>query len=370
MLRPLWLSACLIGVLAAAEPADKDRIIQKNAPVIEAAEVVSETTEAVTYKITPNAQPATKRSSAILRVEYAGMEGGNYHAGIEALERGAYEEAADRFRLASQGEREWEKVYGSLAEGGAFEQAKRYADAAAAFKTVIDGFPKHRLALDASYRAGMNLALAKDQANATKLADSLSEQAKGLIGPPAESRANAIRAALALAGGNLAKVEEFARKVRLQPVDELDTWFHFNIWLAETFRKANKAKEAARTIDSIIPYLDGEPARKAQELGIKGLALIDSDPQGALVELIKLDVLPFGSEELRCEARYQAGRLLLAEAKTLAANPETAKDERKAAFVIEQRKAARLLLQASSDSLTTSPAKDQAKTLLGTLGAN
>ncbi len=354
--------------VTAADLPERDRILQRSGPVIEASEVISETAESVTYKVTANAQPGSKRSSGVLRVEYAGMKAGNYHAGVEALGRGAYDEAADRFHQAASGEHEWERVYGSFAEGDAQEMGKHYAEAAKAFQAGLTAAPKHRLVLDETYRLGMNQAWAKDPA-ATKTADDLSSLAKGTIGQPAESRANAIRAAIALGAGNQGKFDEYAKKAVLRPTDEPDAWFHFNLWLAEAYRTNGKAKDAARIIDSMLPTLDSDPARKAQALGIKGMALIETDPQAAMVELMKLDVLPFGSEEQRCESRLQSGKLMLAEAKALAANPDTAKDERKQAFVKELERGGRFLLQAASDSLTTLPAKDQAKTLLQSLPA-
>ena len=345
---------------------ERDRIIQRSGPVIEASEVVSETVENVTYKVTANAQPGAKRSTSILRVEYAGMNSGAYRAGVEALGRGAYDEAADRFHQFATGEREWERVYGAMAEGDALEIGNHYAEAAKAFQSALIAAPKHRLALDITYRFGMNQAWAKDAA-VTKTIENLSLLSKGPIGQPAESRANAVRSAVALAAGNTLKFDEFAKKAVLRPTDEPDAWFHFNLWLADAYRTNGKAKEAARIVDSMLPTLDTDPARKAQALGIKGLALMESDPQAAMVEMIKLDVLPFGSEEQRCEARLNAGKLMLAESKTLAANPDTAKDEKKTAFVKELERGARMMLQAASDSLTTHPAKAQATTLLQSL---
>ncbi len=366
MIRTFLLIAGTLGALAAAEATDKDRIYQKSGPLIEATEVVSETVENVSYKLTATAAPTAKRSTQVLRIEYAGMQTGGFRAGLDALNRGAYDEAADRFHQVAQGEREWEKVYGGIKEGEALEMAKHYVEAAKAFQTVATGFPKHRLGLDTTYRMGMNQAWAKAP-EAVKTADALSELAKGFTGQAAETRANAIRAAMAQAAGNFAKVEESAKKAVFRPSDEFDAWFHFTLWLAEAYRQGGKAKEAARTVDAMLPTLDAYPARKAQALGIKGLALAESDPQSAIVELLKLDALPFGSEELRCEARLTAGKLMAQEAKTLAANPDTAKDERKAAFVGELRRGARLLVQAAADSLSASPAKAQAKTLLATL---
>ena len=365
MLRPLLLTLLGLSVMAAEGPL-KDRLIQKNGPVIEASEVLSETSENISFKLTPNAQTSTRRSTTILRVEYAGMRGGSFRAGLDAMAKGAYDEAADRFHQAAQGEREWEKVYGAMYEGDALELAMQYPAAAKAFESVVTGFPKHRLNFDATYRLGMNQAWAKDP-GATKTADALTALSKGTIGQPAESRANAIRAAAAQTAGNALKFDEFAKKAIFRPADEPEVWFHFSLWLADTYRLSGKPKDAARIIDGMLPALDVDPARKAQALGIKGLALADSDPQSAIIELLKLDVLPFGSEEQRCAARFQAGKLMLAEAKTLAAAADTAADERKTAFVGELRNSARFLLQAAADSLTNSPMKDQAKTLLATL---
>jgi len=358
--------ASATSLATAADLPERDRIIQRTGPVIEASEVVSETAENVTYKVTANAQPGAKRSTSILRVEYAGMKSGAYRAGVEALGRGAYDEAADRFHQFSTGEREWERVYGAMAEGDALEIGKHYAEAAKAFQAALTTAPKHRLALDITYRLGMNLAWAKDAA-ATKTVDDLSLLAKGTVGQPAESRANAIRSAIALTAGNTLKFDEYAKKAVLRPTDEPDAWFHYNLWLADAYRTAGKSKDAARIVDSMLPTLDTDPARKAQALGIKGLALMETDPQAAMVEMLKLDALPFGSEEQRCEARLNAGKLMLAESKALAANPDTAKDEKKTAFVKELDRGARMLLQAAGDSLTTHPAKDQAKTLLQSL---
>ena len=370
MHRTFLLIAGLLLTLApsvrAADPSDKDRIIQKSGPPIEASEVVSETAENVTYKLTPTAQPSSKRAGTIARVEYAEMRGGAYAAGVAAMARGAYDEAADRFHAVSEGDKEWEKVYGSLAEGDAQEQGKHYAEAAKAFLAALAAAPKHRLALDASYRAGMNQAWAKDP-EAVKTADGLADLAKGPVGQPADARANAIRTAIALASGNAAKFQEFSKKTYLRPTDEPDVWFHFNLWLADAYRLDGKAKDAARIVDGMLPLLDADPVRKAQAIGIKGLALVDSDPQSAVIELLKLDLLPFGSEEQRCDARFYAGKLLLAESTALAANPDTAKDERKTAFVKELQSSARMVLQAAADSDTTQPTKDQAKTLLATL---
>jgi hypothetical protein len=356
--------AMLPAGLGAADDEVKDRVFLKEGRTIEGT-VESEGAEEVTYRTAGNAQPGKKRGREVLRVEYGGMTGeGDWTAGVIARDQGRYDEAADRFSVVAQGEREWQKVYGGLAEGEALELARKYADAAARFAAVATDFPKHRLALDAQYRAGMALALAGKADDAQKVADTLAEIGKK--NPAGESRANAVRSAAFAAAKNKGKFDEFTRKTIFRPGDEPEVWFHFNLWLADALRLDGRGKEAARIADGMIGQLDANPARKMQAVAIKGQCLVDSDPQGALTELLKLDVLPFGSEDQKCEARFQAGRLLLAEVKALRLDP---KDERKMATAVELERTARLVLQAAADSTSASPAKIQAKDLLATLPA-
>ena len=58
---------------------------------------------------------------------------------------------------------------------------------------------------------------------------------------------------------------------------------------------------------------------------------------------------------------------MLAEAKALEAQPDTAKDEKKVAFVAEQRATAKHLLMAAAASTSSRPAKDEAAKLAATL---
>jgi hypothetical protein len=373
-LRSLSLLLAAAAVLFAADDAPlRDRIIYKAGPPADVFEVIAEGAEEVFFKVTPQSQPTKKKTREILRIDYGGMrQDGHFKAGLDALARGRYDEAADRFQAAQNGSKEWEKVYGAMEEGESLELARKYADAAKAFAVVADGKPYegHRLRLDAVYRKGMALALAKD-AGAEKVAAALSELAKGKVGQPAEARASAIRAAFQFASGNAGKFEEFSKKATLRS-DEAEVWAHFNLWLADAYHSMKKSREASRVADGMLNAMEkdpqlADPARKIAVLTIKGLALMESDPQGALIELIRIDALPYGSEDQKCEARYNAGRLLLAEAKALEAQPDTAKDDKKSTFVAEQRTTAKQLLSAAAGSLSTKPSKAEAQKLLATL---
>jgi hypothetical protein len=307
------------------------------------------------------------------------MDSGPWAKGNDERAAGNYEAAAEFFnQLATTGTREWEKVYGSLAEGECWELAKKYADAAKAFAVVVDGFagdatkkppiPPHRLWLDAKYRLGMAQAQAKNAA-ADKIAQELEELGKKEGLSAAEARANAIRAARFAAEGNQGKFNEFMKKATLRSFDEPDVWFHFKLFSAEALRGPLKNGKAAVPIyREILNGLGDDPARQAQiSLGL-GLTLMENDKESALIELLKLDVLPYGSPDQKCEARYNAGRLLWESAQAIKGNAEAMKDERKAAFVKETERAARLVLTAAADGPPKNPNVELAKALLTSFG--
>jgi hypothetical protein len=270
------------------------------------------------------------------------------------------------------------KVYGSFAEGECWELAHKYADSAKAFEVVVKGFAgdttkkppvlAHRLWLDAKYHLGMAYALGKNPA-ADQVADELEKFGIDEHLGAAESRARAIRAAKFAALGEVTKFTEFMKKATLRSFDEPDVWFHFKLFCAESLRQAfKKDKEAASIYREILSGLGDDPARQAQiSLGL-GLTLIESDKEGALVELLKLDVLPYGSPDQKCEARYNAGRLLWEKAQVIKANSDAMKDERKAAFVKETERAARLVVTAAADGPSTNPTVDLAKALVASFG--
>lgn len=354
--------ACACAGLSAAdgEPA-KDRVMLREGRPMEVL-IESEAADKISYRTIAGGQVVEKRAREVLSITYGGMAEGEWKAGAEARAAGRYEEAADRFSSVAGGEREWQKVYGAMAAGECLELAGKPAAAAEEYAKVVAGFPKHRLWLDACYRQGLALALAKKADEAGKLADDLTAYGKKANSSPAEARAAAVRAAVAFAKGGIkdTKFQEHLRKAVLRASDEPDTWFHFNLWLAGAYRDGNATRDALRTIDAMLPSLDGDPVRRAQTLFIKGMCQIESDPQGAIVELLKLDCIPYGTAEQLIEARATAGRLLVDQAKALRGE----NDARKKEIAGELEATARVVLSAAANAPGGHPAKAKAKELL------
>jgi len=380
------LIASLFLASAAIAVDDKDLIIRKNGTKI-SGYVETETTIGVLYRTirlangTPGAKPNQLKLNELDFIVYYGMDGGPYAKGVSERDAGNYEAAAEFFNQAAlAGSREWEKVYGSINEGQCWELAKKYKEAAKAYATVVDGFagdpnakpplPAHRFWLDVKYFLGMAQAQAKD-ANAVKVADELEAFGRKEGISAAESRANAIRAAIAAGEGNANKFNEFMKKATVRSFDEPEVWFHFKLYCAESYRTVfKKGKEAASIYREILSGLRNDPARQAQiSLGL-GLTLIENDKQSALVELLKLDVMPYGSPDQKCEARYNAGRLLWDEAQQIKNNAEAMKDERKAQFVKDTERAARLVVGAAADGPPNNSNVELAKALLISFGAD
>lgn len=386
---PLAALVLIAGLLSSASlqaADDRDIILRKNGTKI-AAYIEAENTAGIWYRtIKPTGDaPLGKASNVKLNelatVTYAGMDGGAWAKGQSERDAGNYEAAAEFFnQLATTGTREWEKVYGAIAEGECWELARKYPDAAKAFAVVVKGFAgdsttkppilAHRLWLDAKYRMGMAYAQAKSP-EADKIAQELEEQGKKEGLSAAESRANAIRAAKFVADGNAVKFNEFMKKATLRSFDEPEVWFHFKLFCAESFRQSfKKGKEAAQIYREILSGLADDPARQAQiSLGL-GLTLMENDKESALIELLKLDVLPYGSPDQKCEARYNAGRLLWESAQAIKANAEAMRDEKKANFVKETERSARLVVTAAADGPPKNPNVELAKALLTSFGAD
>lgn len=364
----------------AGDSDDKDHVFRKGAPPM-AVYVESENVEFVNYRtIKAQATPGRLRTSDLDHIDYAGMDSGAWAKGVEARDGGNFETAAEYFdKLVTDGTREWEKVYGAFAEGECWELAGNYANAAKSFGVIAGGYagnpastppiPAHRLWLDGKYRQGMALALAKSTPEATKIADELETLGKKATVLGAEARANAIRSAMAAADGNLNNFVSFMKKVTFRAFDEREVWFHYKMFCAETLRNGfKKGKDAASIYREILSGLGNDPARQAQcSLGL-GLCLVDNDRQGALIELLKLDVLPYGSPDQKCEARFNAGQLLWAEAQSIKANTDAMKDERKAQFVKDTERAARLIVTAALDGPAKNPNVALAKSLLASFG--
>jgi len=331
--------------------------------------ITTETLDESKWKTAPEAaQESTTRRAQIAKVLYAFQRQttGNYAQGLAARDRGSYAEAADLFSQLAQGERESEKVVGAFEEGVSWEMAGKYADAATAFQKVVDGFGKHPLSLDAQFRLGMVLAQSKD-AKAEEVAKNLDALSKGMLGLSAGVRAWAIRAAVAMTAGDAKKFRETFMRATFNPELDRPAWLYFNLFVADGWRRLNQPKEAVPVYERMLKGLGDDAANAARvRLGV-GLCKAETDPQGAIIDLLALDALPYGSAEEKCEARYTAGRLLLAIAQ--AGEKDAKGDANKQQFAQENLRSARLLLESAAGTSVDHPSKAKAAELLKTLPA-
>jgi len=372
MRRALSAAALLLACacVQAGDAVILDRVLLKDKGPSECW-VVSETLEEMKWRGSPTAgTDSTRKRREIREVVYAFQrQPGAWTQGMEARDRGRFAESAELFAALAGGEREAEKVVGSFEEGASWDLAgpANAAAAAAAFGKIVAGFPAHPLALDARYRQGMVLAMAKKTDEADALAKKLEEDGKGKLGQAANVRAAAIRSAMALAKGDANELRRNVSKASFSPEAERGPWLHFNLFVADTLRSTGQAKDAVPIYERMLPQLAADPAASARvRLGI-GVCKADSDRQGAIIDLLALDALPFGSPEQKCEARWHLGRLLIADADALEKTSGFAADERKVALAKENRAAALLLLQAAAEAVTDHPTKAQAAELLKTL---
>jgi hypothetical protein len=392
-LRTAILVLAGLASLACGE-ADRDRIERRNAATA-VGWVVRETTDKIWYAPTRDGRPTALNAADVTRVLYRFQVGdGFWSKAVEARDRGRYADAAELFGgLAATGSREPEIVLGAFAEGEMWEQAGRYDAAARAYARISDNYgprfplpepgkpptkPKdddlpHRLWLDARTRQGMALGLSGDvvaatvavavvvqdgetppppppaprPATAQGIADELLERGKRLSQPEADVRSAMVRAAIVAGKGDRVAFLDACKRVVLSPGET--AYVHFQLFRADTLRRLGDVKAATQTYRALMPALGSDAAVAAQ-----------AEPQAALAEFAILDLLPAGSPDQKCVARYHVGRLLLAEAEAVAAA--------KPAQAADHRRAARMLLTAAAAADATRPEKAEAQRLLTGLG--
>lgn len=364
------LAVCLLGATLAhgGEVQIQDRIIQRDKGPIECT-ITSETADEIkarTGGINGPERPAIKRRE-VRSVLYAFQrQSSAWTQGMDARERGKYPESADLFAALATGAREAEKVVGSYEEGISWELAGDFAKAAAAFGKVAAGFKAHPLALDARYRLGMVLARAGTPDKAEVIAKELDADGKSSLGQAAVVRASAVRASIALAQNNLPELKRQVGRAAFNPDTERPAWLHFNLFVADSLRATGNGKEASAIYQAMLPQLAADPAAASRvRLGI-GVSKAQSDRPGAILDLLALDALPYGSPEQKCEARFLLGKLLLEEA---AALENDKANEARMASARENRQTARLMLQAAAESTAAHPSREQADALLKSLSA-
>ncbi len=388
----LVLAACMMAPLTAGE-AERDLIVLNDNRKVTGF-IAYETPEQVWWKTSLSAANIAGRIplSDVRQMTYRWtVNEGFWTAGMAEFARGRYELAALRFtQMADSGATVGERVYGAFKAGECWELARDNVKAAEMFGRINQFNPKwplpepgkpspkikddeqaHRLWLDARCREGMNLALAKKTDAAIAIADELAKRGNVLVRPGCESRASAIRAAVAFAEGDLVKTQNACAKVSFLPgpgfFEDNEIYWAFGIWRAEVMTALNRPKDAISLYDKLISQGDADPFTRVRLRYGRAMARLAVETSAAVIpELIALDALPQGSLDMKCEARYQAGRLLLDDlnAQRAAADP---KDETRAQFFKEQERTVRLLLSGAAATDSKLEAKSKAKALLDTL---
>lgn len=366
-LRPLLLFFLAVAALTAVET--RDLITLKANDQKKWAFIDSELTDRLVIRDAAQSTPKELPLREVRSWEYAEMKEGYWPQALEALNAGRYAIAAETFnQVATTGTREWQKVYGAFQEGVCWDLAGDYPKSAEAFARAAGVKPGHRLALDAQYRQGFAQARAKQDAAATKMAETLAELAKKDRVVAADHRANAIRAVLAFNAGNGEQLKKLGRLANFTMRDDPEAYMQFGTFFAGALRQLKLTREAEVEYKRLLgtPELDASQ-RVPLQLGFAKV-LMESDKPSALVELLRIDALPFGSIDDKCEVRYLAGTLLAAEVKTGKATPPS--DQAAKDWLAGQERTARLLLSAAAASTSDSPCKASAAKELAGLGAD
>ena len=181
------------------------------------------------------------------------------------------------------------------------------------------------------------------------------------VGRGPEFRAKAIEAVIMAQKGNVSGARRLANAVALSPRDG-DTWFHWGFFWAGFLYEQGEYKAAAQQYQRMLGQVGSNPVQRAQlSLGLgASLANGGGDKAAALVELLKLDTLPYGSAAQRCEAQYWAGRLMVEEGQASLDNESA----RIASFAKVQIERGKVLLNAAANSISDHPSKELAGALL------
>ncbi len=358
----LTLISCL-ALASAATPDQRDVIILRANNQSKLAVIDSERPGVLLIRMTSNSPVSEQRLSEVASWTYRDMADGYWPQAVQAREQGRLAIAADMFNaLSATGDREWMKVYGAYNEGICWELLGDWTKAAEAFGRAAAIEPAHRLAMDAQYRQGFAYARLKNEAEASKIADALDEIAKKDRNKGAEARARAIRATLAYNGG---KADELKKEGRAAvfPREDIEVAVQFGTFFADAQRQLGLLREAHSEYERLLAIRELDAATRVPlQLGFAKTLLDEGDQASALVELLRIDALPYGTVDQKCEVRYLAGKLLAAgivEAKTKGELTEALK---------AQERTARLLLNAAANSSSGLTARSAAATEIEALG--
>lgn len=365
MLLPRALCVLMFGCVALAAADQRDTIILRANNQRQLAIIDSERVGMLITRATPNSQPRELRLSDVASWTYREMSDGYWPQAVQARDQGRLAIAADMFNaLATTGEREWMKVYGAYNEGVSWELLGEWAKAAEAFGRAAAVEPAHRLAIDAQYRQGFAYARLKNEAEAKRIAAELEAIATKDRNKSAEARARAIKATLAFNSG---QAEDLKREGRAAvfPREDIEVAIQFGTFFADALRQLGQLREARGEYERLLAFRELDAATRVPlQLGFAKTLLDEGDTASALVELLRIDALPYGTADQKCEVRYLAGKLLAAEVVAAKADEKIEMTDALRA----QERTARLLLNAAANSSSTLTARSAARTELDALG--
>lgn len=365
MLLPRALCVLMLGCVALAAADQRDTIIMRANNQRQLAIIDSERVGMLITRATPNSQPRELRLSDIASWTYREMSDGYWPQAVQARDQGRLAIAADMFNaLATTGEREWMKVYGAYNEGVCWELMGDWTKAAEAFGRAAAVEPAHRLAIDAQYRQGFAFARLKNDAEAKRIAAELDAIATKDRNKSAEARSRAIKATLAFNSG---QAEDLKREGRAAvfPREDIEVGIQFGNFFADALRQLGQLREARGEYERLLAFRELDAASRVPlQLGFAKTLLDEGDTSSALVELLRIDALPYGTVDQKCEVRYLAGKLLAADVVAAKADKTTALSDALRA----QERTARLLLNAAANSSSGLTARSAARTELDALG--
>ncbi len=365
MLLPRALCILMFGCVALAAADLRDTIILRANNQRQLIIIDSERAGVLVTRATVNSQPRELRLSDVASWAYREMSEGYWPQAVQARDQGRLAIAADMFNaMATTGEREWMKVYGAYNEGVCWELLGDYTKAAEAFGRAAAAEPAHRLAIDAQYRLGFAYARLKNDAEAQRIVGELDAIATRDRNKSAEARARAIKATLAFNSG---QAEDLKREGRAAvfPREDIDVALQFGNFFADALRQLGQLRESRGEYERLLAFRELDAATRVPlQLGFAKALLDEGDTSSALVELLRIDALPYGTVDQKCEVQYLAGKLLAADvvaAKADATTPLT--DDMRM-----QERTARLLLNAAANSSSGLAARSAARLQLDALG--
>lgn len=311
------------------------------------------------------------RYSMIASIEYAEMRGTDTWSVMQQHRKsGQYLEAAVRAQQLGTGGRVWMRVYGPLQEGECWELLGAWDRAATAFGKLVaaQDLRGNRWYMDGLYRQGVALARQQKVEQAQALLKSLQDYAAEFgkddrtVKNKAEARARALHCALVAAANKFDEAVEASRKIAAPP-DDADFEFHWGNFWAGFLRENRRWADAAKEYQSLLTRVKDPASRAVLNLG-RGICLAEQgDQERALLELLKLDALPYGSPEQRLEASFYAGRILW----DLSQKQAGSSDETKRIFAQQMARDARSMITAVIDAPIDSPYKAKAAEFQATL---